>query len=195
MVMALLGGFSWHLLAGLMGSGTSSVTITVTATPVGGGPIFCPDPNVTITDQGVTDDPASDPRYDPTNMPSCATWEDAKGFYLEATGPDGIYEFFVTFDTPVEPGFRLYKLPAWIEVAYTIVGPNTIRVELEITGGAVDPPFVLCKCVAEPPPPPLAVGGEVYPINKASVLAPWLSLILILAIGGGILALRRSRAH
>ncbi len=46
-----------------------------------------------------------------------------------------------------------------------------------------------------PPPPPVAVGGEVSPINKASVLAPWLGLILILAIGGGILVLRRRRAH
>ena len=46
-----------------------------------------------------------------------------------------------------------------------------------------------------PPPPPLAVGGEVYSINKVSVLAPWLGLILILAIGGGIFALRRRRAH
>ena len=45
-----------------------------------------------------------------------------------------------------------------------------------------------------PPPPPLAVGGEVYPINKAGVLAPWLGLILILAIGGGILVIRRRRA-
>jgi len=44
-------------------------------------------------------------------------------------------------------------------------------------------------------PPPLPVGGEVYPINKAGVLAPWLGLILILAIGGGIFALTRRRAH
>ncbi len=46
-----------------------------------------------------------------------------------------------------------------------------------------------------PPPPPVAVGGEVYPINKVSVLAPWLGLILILAIGGGIFVIRRRRAH
>ncbi len=47
-----------------------------------------------------------------------------------------------------------------------------------------------------PPPPPIGgVGGEVYPINKVSVLAPWLGLILILVIGGSGLALRRRRAH
>jgi hypothetical protein len=40
---------------------------------------------------------------------------------------------------------------------------------------------------------PTAVGGEVYPINKTSVLLPWIGLafILVLAVGGGALALRR----
>jgi len=51
----------------------------------------------------------------------------------------------------------------------------------------------LVSCAAAPPVP--AVGGEVYPLNKANILAPWLGLILILAIGGGIFALRRHRAH
>ena len=48
-----------------------------------------------------------------------------------------------------------------------------------------------------PPPPPRAVGGTVYPINKAAVLMPWLglALILILAVGGGTLALRKRRTQ
>lgn len=49
------------------------------------------------------------------------------------------------------------------------------------------------------PPPPLppgpAVGGEVYPVNRASILAPWLGLALILAVGGGILVLRKRQAY
>jgi hypothetical protein len=106
--------------------------------------VCCPDPDVSISDQGVTDDPASDPdTYDPTNMPPDVTYENAKGFHLEATGSDGSYEFFVTFETPVENGFTLYKLPSWTEVAYTLVGPNTIRVELNIIGGVLDPAFIL----------------------------------------------------
>ncbi|MFC1995020.1 GEVED domain-containing protein [Chloroflexota bacterium] len=46
-----------------------------------------------------------------------------------------------------------------------------------------------------PTPPSGGVGGEAYPINKVSVFAPWLGLILILAIGGGMFTLRRRRAH
>jgi len=106
--------------------------------------VCCPDPDVTISDQGVTDDPVSDPdTYDPTNMPSDVTYGNAKGFHLEATGPDGSYEFSITFETPVESGFTLYKLSSWTEVPYTLVGPNTIRVELNIIGGVLDPAFVL----------------------------------------------------
>lgn len=41
------------------------------------------------------------------------------------------------------------------------------------------------------------VGVEVYPLNKLALLAPWLALasILVLVIGGSILAVRRRRAN
>jgi serine protease len=46
-----------------------------------------------------------------------------------------------------------------------------------------------------PPPPGGTVGGEVYPIDKAAILLPWLGLglVLVLAASGLILARRRSR--
>jgi len=37
----------------------------------------------------------------------------------------------------------------------------------------------------------VGVGGEVYRVNRMSVLAPWLSLALIVVIGGSILVMRR----
>jgi hypothetical protein len=45
--------------------------------------------------------------------------------------------------------------------------------------------------------PSRTVGGEVYPINKAAVLAPWigLALVLILAADSGALILRRRQTH
>lgn len=47
----------------------------------------------------------------------------------------------------------------------------------------------------EPPPPskPPAVGGEVYPINKVALLAPWITLAAAI-IAGGIILIRR-RVH
>jgi len=55
------------------------------------------------------------------------------------------------------------------------------------------PGFVV---MAAPPPPPPAqsVGGEVYPIDKAALLLPWLGLgiAMVLAAGGLILVRRRS---
>jgi hypothetical protein len=43
--------------------------------------------------------------------------------------------------------------------------------------------------------PPLGVGGELYPVNKLSVLAPWLALALLLALGGGFVVMRRRLAR
>jgi hypothetical protein len=36
-----------------------------------------------------------------------------------------------------------------------------------------------------PPPPPTAVGGTVYPVSKAQVLAPWLGLFLVISLAMG----------
>jgi hypothetical protein len=43
----------------------------------------------------------------------------------------------------VTPDFVLYKLPGWTEITYTILDDYTIEVTLEISGGVLDPPFVL----------------------------------------------------
>ncbi|MBA7476384.1 hypothetical protein ES707_11770 [subsurface metagenome] len=49
--------------------------------------------------------------------------------------------------------------------------------------------------VAPPPPPSGTVGGEVFPVDKAALLLPWLGLglVLILAAGGLILVRRQAR--
>jgi hypothetical protein len=39
------------------------------------------------------------------------------------------------------------------------------------------------------------VGGEAYPVNGASVLAPWIAAAVLLVAGAGWLALRRRRAR
>ena len=81
-------------------------------------------------------------------------------------------------------------------------GDNVITITL-VDGGLGDDDGVANGVIVDrggpgvtpPPPPPVAVGGEFYPVNKANVLAPWLGLALILAIGGSILVMRRRRAN
>jgi hypothetical protein len=124
--------------------------------------VHCSDVAVTITNQSVTDDPASDPAtYDPTNRPPGVTWGDAKGFCVEASAPNGTYEFCINFETPVRTGFTLYKLPDWTEVSYIIVGPNTIQVELDISGGILDPCFILAGKATPPGVPTVNHWGIV----------------------------------
>jgi len=38
------------------------------------------------------------------------------------------------------------------------------------------------------------VGGELYPVNKLSILAPWFTIALLLAVGAGILVMKRRHA-
>lgn len=77
-----------------------------------------------------------------------------------------------------------------IDPYYIFTGscPDAEQYLMDAVGSILAPP---------PPPPPRAVGGTVYPINKASVLIPWLGLafVLILAVGGGALALRKRRTQ
>jgi len=44
-----------------------------------------------------------------------------------------------------------------------------------------------------PLPPPVEVGGEVYPVDKLTILAPWIVLVAALLVGTSI-AVRRRRA-
>jgi len=46
--------------------------------------------------------------------------------------------------------------------------------------------------LASLPPPP--VGGEAYPVSKASLLAPWIVVATAVVVGTGVLVLRRRRA-
>lgn len=237
MVMALLGGFSGHLLAGLRGSGTSSVTVTVTAVP---GFIYTPviidvsgsvDVNGVFTEEvtgqsadgllqltipegtvGLTEEgePLSQISIIPVEYPPPPP-EDCNVIGLVYDlGPVG-----ATFDPPITVTFTYDEslipegvaeenlvIAMWYAASEQWYAASEQWIPLE--GCSIDPEtnaisgpvsrfteFTILACI----PCPLTVGGEVYPINKISVLAPWLGLILILAIGGGILALRRSRAY
>jgi len=40
-----------------------------------------------------------------------------------------------------------------------------------------------------------SVGGTIYPVNELAILAPWLALALLLALGAGVVVVRRLRAN
>ena len=40
-----------------------------------------------------------------------------------------------------------------------------------------------------------AVGGTVYPVDKVSILMPWIGLALLLALGAGVVVMRRRQAR
>ena len=232
MVMALLGGFSGYLLAGLRGSGTSSVTVTVTAVPgfiyaytlviidvsdsVDVNGVFTeevtgqsadgllqltiPEGTVGLTEEG---EPLSQISIVPVEYPPPPP-EDCNVIGLVyALGPVG-----ATFVPPITVTFTYDEslIPEGVAEENLVIAMWDAASEqwIPLEGCSIDPEtnaisgpvshfteFTILACI----PPPLSVGGEVYPINKAGVLAPWLGLILILAIGGGIFALTRRRAH
>ncbi|MFC1981426.1 hypothetical protein ACFLVN_04190 [Chloroflexota bacterium] len=41
-------------------------------------------------------------------------------------------------------------------------------------------------------PVPVTVGGEVYPVDKAAILAPWIALAVVIVAGGIYLVRRRA---
>ena len=49
--------------------------------------------------------------------------------------------------------------------------------------------------VFAPPPPSEPVGGELFPVDKLGIIAPWLALALLLAVGGGLVIMRRRFAR
>jgi hypothetical protein len=42
---------------------------------------------------------------------------------------------------------------------------------------------------------PTTVGGEVYPVNKLTILMPWIALAAVIIAGGTIIIYRRSQVH
>jgi len=73
-------------------------------------------------------------------------------------------------------------------------GTDNIKAGSMLTWGEEDIQAVKVWETSPSPPPDAEVGGEVYPINKVSVLVPWIALAAaILLISGITLAVRRRR--
>ena len=75
----------------------------------------------------------------------------------------------------------------------TISGVDTTAIPADTS---VMPSDTDCSIETQCPTPPVGapVGGEVYPINKLAVLAPWIGLATLLISGISWLVLKRRRA-
>ncbi len=93
----------------------------------------------------------------------------------------GLYTFYIKEEVP----------PGWIAVTPEIIGPLTLEASDSGPRESVNNHFGNVQLPA-PSRSRTAVGGEVYPINKMVVLAPWLGLAG--AIIAGVYVFRRHHA-
>jgi parallel beta-helix repeat protein len=97
----------------------------------------------------------------------------------------------------VYPNFcNRYHLSAWAtdnggKLGYCDYIDLTDKATGEVTMWHVEEVAVDIIVTIEPPP----VGGEAYPINKISLLAPWIAVAVLLAGGTSWYVLRRRRAQ
>lgn len=100
-------------------------------------------------------------------------WKTEDGIYWEPVTLNG-------FDNPDNYGFRnmVGVNPLFVGTANPFEGGG-----LEIWQAPLPPPYVG------------GVGGEVYPINKLGILAPWIGLAMLLIGSIACLTLRRRRAQ
>lgn len=102
-----------------------------------------------------------------------------------ANRDDGDLVYFDTgtsfTDTGLSP-LTTYYYRAWSQVSGSEQWSDGYR-DITATTGEV------------PPVPPVAIGGLVFPVNKAQVLAPWLGLFLLVSLASGVAIVRiRKRA-
>jgi len=73
------------------------------------------------------------------------------------------------------------------------IGETPYTIDSDADSYPLVEPFENYEPPAPPPPPP--VGGTIYPMNKLTILAPWIALAVLLAGSLTWLTLRRRRAH
>ncbi len=108
------------------------------------------------------------------------------GFPVDRDDGDLVYfDIGTSFsDTGLSPS-TTYYYRAWSQVTGSEQWSDGY-LEVTATTGETPP---------EPPVPPVAVGGIVFPVNKAQVLAPWLGMLSVFSLfaGGGIVKIVRIR--
>ncbi len=200
---AKLDGFT--ITGGFFGIHNSSSSPTITNNTITGNNIgiynLYDSSSPTITNNIITDggygiwNYQSSPAIDYNDV-----WGNSTNYFGAAAGPNDISQDPL-FVNPGAGDYHLQSASPCID-AGSNAAPSLPSTDFEgdprIVDGNGDSVAVVDMGAYEyvtPPEPDIAVGGEVSPINKVSVLAPWLGLALILVIGGGVLLLRRREAN
>jgi len=108
------------------------------------------------------------------------------GFPVDRNDGDLVYfDTGTSFsDTGLSP-LTTYYYRAWSQVTGSEQWSDGYR-EVTATTGETPP---------EPPVPPVAVGGIVFPVDKAQVLAPWLGMLSVFSLFAGGVIIRITRAR
>jgi len=89
-----------------------------------------------------------------------------------------------------------YNITSWLDNNQNDVldSSDCLRLQNQQTGEDIflDVEQVAIDIIVTPEPPP--VGGEAYPVSKASLLVPWIAVAMTMIVGAGVLVLRRRKA-
>lgn len=103
---------------------------------------------------------------------------------------------FMAADIPISTEATHEYTVDWEALAH---GQEGVTAQIDSDGDGVfemtitsDNELTRDEFISAAPPPPVEVGGEVYPINKVSVLVPWIALSATIIVGVIIAMNRRS---
>jgi parallel beta-helix repeat protein len=104
----------------------------------------------------------------------------------------------ITFPAPVPIGSQYWKCQGGIWYPISMGSNDGDKVvTIELTDGGIGDADGVNGIINDPGGPAYMppVGGELFPVNKLSILAPWLTLALLLVLGGGFWVMRKRFAR
>jgi len=121
-------------------------------------------------------------------------------FYIAGLTPGATVTVTITLPSAVPVGTQYWKYHAseggWIQIPMgSDNGDNVITITL-VDGGLGDDDGLANGIIDDQggpgnPPPPKPVGGEVYPVDKLALLAPYIAAILVIATTAVVVKKRR----
>jgi len=114
--------------------------------------------------------------------------------YIRANGGDA-WTDVTPWSNPIYGNVGPYTY--WVDISSHIGSATQVRFEFDGYYDWIDDWYVddVKICYPTPAAPIVGVGGEAYPVNKISLLVPWIAVAVLLAGGISWYALRRRKAQ